>query len=437
MILPLTCAMAAAPPAQSSKHAASQKQQPADMASRNELATELADFQANPQDTALRSKIIAMAKSLNPAPPIPPLAQEDFAKASAQMAAASTPDNFETAAQLFEQIAVQAPWYAEAYLNAATAYSRANEYDAARRNLALYMSAVRPGIDTQSAELLRRNLDRKQAVQFQQAVQQFSANPTDAARLHIIQLALAMGTLPEIPEEARGHYVMAVVFGNSASDGADYERAITEYKAALLIAPWWGDAYKKLASAQALAGKYDDAITNMIFYQAIQPTDARNAQDEIYRFKALAKAAADDQAKKQTTEQRRKLVQEKQQKELAATESMSYTIEGRWYPVSAPNGYFVGGESNPECDYIIRQNGKRWEVKSTCTPSTRTIDNVDIQPRQVSFRLLGKDPAFAFSQIAVSLSLSNDGQTLEGRAVTYDKSNYAFGDHAIRWMRRK
>ena len=33
---------------------------------------------------------------------------------------------FETVAQLFEQVAVQAPWYADAYYNAAFAYAKAN-----------------------------------------------------------------------------------------------------------------------------------------------------------------------------------------------------------------------------------------------------------------------------------------------------------------------
>ena len=127
-------------------------------------------------------------------------------------------------------------------------------FDGARRNLALYLAAVRPGVDIQNAEQLRRDLDRNQAEQFQQALQQFTANPTDAARLHVIQLAQAMETPPEIPEEAHGHFVMAVVFVNTATDNSDYDRAITEYKAALLAAPWWGEAYKKLASAQDTRG---------------------------------------------------------------------------------------------------------------------------------------------------------------------------------------
>jgi len=424
-------------PAQTAKHSAATHKPDPDAESRVQLATDLADFQGNPEDATLRSKIIVLAKSLNPAPPISPLAQDDFSKATAHLASASSPDDFETVAQLFEQVAVQAPWYADAYFNAASAYARANKFDSARRNLTLYMSAVRPGVDSRNADQLRRELDHKQALQFQQVLQQFTATPTDAARLRVIQLAQALGTLPEIPEEARGHYVMAVVYGNSATESADYERAITEYKAALLSAPWWGDAYKKLATAQTLAGRYDEAISSLIFYQAVAPTDSRNTQDEIYRLKALGQKTADEQAKKQAEDQKHKIAQEQMQKERASADAMQYTVEGSWYPVSAPGGFFVGGAANPGCDYALRQNKKGWEIKSTCSPASRSIDEIEVQPRQLSFRLLGKDKEFQYSQITVSLSLSSDGQILDGTAVTYDKSLFPFANHPVRWARRK
>lgn len=437
MSFSLLCAIAVPAQAQAAKHSAATHKPDPDAESRNQLAADLAEFQGNPDDATLRSKIVTLAKSLNPAPAIPQLAQDDFAKAVAQMATASTPDDFETVAQLFEQVAVQAPWYADAYFNAASASARAGKFDSSRKDLALYMTAVRPGTDTRNGDQLRRELDHKQALQFQQVLQQFNANPTDAARLHVIQLAQALGTLPEIPEEARGHYVMAVVYGNSATDSADYERAIAEYKAALLSAPWWGDAYKKLATAQTLAGRYDEAISSLIFFQAVDPTASRDTQDEIYRLKALGQRAADDQAKKQAEDQKHKLVQEQKQKERASADAMQYTVEGSWYPVSAPGGFFVGGESNPGCDYTVKQDKKGWEIRSTCSPATRSIDNIQVQPRQLSFRLMGRDKEFQYSQITVALSLSNDGQTLEGTAVTYDKAFFAFGDHPVRWARRK
>jgi hypothetical protein len=444
MFFSLLCAITVAAqtptpaPAPAPKHTAPVHRKPADQAERTQLAADLADFQAHPDDTALRGNIVELAKSLNPAPEIPQPAQGDFAKATAQLAAASSSADFVAAAQLFERVAVQAPWYADAYFNAASAYAKANNFDGARRNLALDLAAARPGIDTQKAEQLRRDLDREQADQFQKALQQFTANPADAARLHVIQLAKSLPAPPEISEDAHGHFVMAVVFENSATDNADYARAITEYKAALLAAPWWGEAYKKLAGAQALADQYDDAITNLAFYQAINPADARSAQDEIYRLKALGQKTADDLAKQQAEDQKHKLAQDQNQKDIASAGPANYTIEGRWYLQAAePNGLFAGSESNSGCDYDVKQSGGRWEVKNTCSPSKRTIADVDVQSRRLSFKFLGRDKDFPFSEVIVTFTLSNDGQSLEGRVVPYDRKNLPLREYAVRWIRRK
>jgi hypothetical protein len=433
----LLCALAATAQKPTAKHTTTSPRQSADQASRTQLAAYLTNFQNHPDDAALRGKIIELAKSLNPAPEIPQRAHDDYTKATAQMASASSADAFETVAQLFEHVAVQAPWYAEAYYSAAFAHAKANAFDGARRNLTLYLSAVRPGVDIQNAEQLRRDLDRNQAEQFQQALQLFSATPTDSARLHVIQLARAMETLPEIPEAAHGHFVMAVVFVNTATENTDYDRAITEYKAALLAAPWWGEAYKKLASAQELAGRYDDAITNLVFFQTINPTESRSTLDEIYRLKALRQKTADEQAKQQAEDQKQTLIQEQQQKEHASNVAINYSIEGRWYLVSEANENFFGGESNPECDYLIKQNGRRWEIKNSCSASKRNIYNVEAQSRQLSFKLSGRDAGFQFSEVVVTLALSSDGQSLEGTAVTYDKEYLSGSNYHLHWMRRK
>ncbi len=437
MLLALACAIAGPALAQTAKPAAPARQRVADAASRDQLAALLAEFQSHPEDAALRDEIVALAKTLNPAPAIPQPAQDDFARVSAQLAAASSAEDFKAAARLFEQTAAQAPWYADADWNAASAYAKAADFDGARRDLALYLAAARPGVDTSKAALLQRDLDRQQAAQFQQAVQQFSADPSNTARLQIIKLAQAMKPSPDIPEEARGHYVMAVVFANTAEDKADYERAIEEFKAALLAAPWWGEAYKKLATAQTEVGRYDDAIASLSLYLLAQPADARNTQDEIYRLKALSQKAADEQAKKQTEQQQRQLQADRQQGEGASTQAGKFTVEGRWYEVPTPNDFFVGGKANPECDYYVKQNGGRWTITNSCSASKRTIDKIEVRTRQLSFRISGRDPAFPYSEVVITFTLSEDGQTLEGRGSLYDKDFFPVGDHSVRWIRRE
>lgn len=143
-----------------------------------------------------------------------------------------------------------------------------------------------------------------QAQSPQQTLNQYVAdlqkNPNDyALRERIIKNVQAMKKAPDIPEKAREHYVMAATFAEKAKDNSGYERAIEQYRAALLAAPWWADAYKRLALTQKAAARYDEAIANLSLYVLTQPPDAREARDEIYKLKALKQTAADDQLKKQ------------------------------------------------------------------------------------------------------------------------------------------
>lgn len=140
--------------------------------------------------------------------------------------------------------------------------------------------------------------------QLQQGVTDLKKNPNDTdLREKIIKLALEMKPAPVIPEEAREHYVMAATYVESAKDNTGYERAITEFQAALVAAPWWAEAYKKMAIAQKAAGHFDDAIASIRLYVLTQPSDVRDAQDEIYKLKALKVSAGDDRARREKQQQ--------------------------------------------------------------------------------------------------------------------------------------
>jgi hypothetical protein len=381
---------------------------------------------------------VALAKSLNPAPDIPEVALTGYSNAAAKLKSASSTDDFKAAAAQFDAVAVQAPWYADAYFNAASAYGQAGDYDSARRELALYRAAARPAeIGTWNVEALEHDLDRQQDAQFQQALRQFTANPSDSARRQIIKLVQGMKTRPEIPEEARGHYVKAVVLGNAADENPSYEeQAIQEYKAALLGAPWWGDAYRRLAAVQKAQSHYGDASDSLSFYLLTQPADARDVQDEVYGLIALAQKAADDDAKKQAEEQKRRLLEEQRKEDLAAIESGKHTVEGRWYESPTPNDYFAGGIDKPDCDYVISRSGGRWEIRNACSRSNWSIGNIDVQTRQIAFKLSGHDPGYPYVELYVTFTLSNDGQRLEGLEAIYTKMNEFQGSRAVRWIRR-
>ena len=208
---------------------------------------------------------------------------------------------------------------------------------------------------------------QQQAVQqLQEALQQFRANPSDYAREQIIKLAQSMRPAPAIPEEARGHYVMATTFAEKAKSdterakdssdlklaNAGFERAIGEYKAALLAAPWWADAYKKLAIAQKAAGQYDDAVASLNIYLLFQPADARDAQDEIYKLKALKQTAMDDQTNQARRQQEEQQRQREEQQDNGKEQQRAYA--------ASPEG---------RLDALLRRIDGRAYVRFGCTNS--------------------------------------------------------------------
>jgi hypothetical protein len=408
-------------------------------AAQKQLDADLLEFQSKPEDANLRQKVIAQAKSMNPEPAIPPLAQDSFSQATAQLKAATRPDEFKAAAKLFEQAATQAPWYADADYYAGIAYSRAEDLDGLRRNLELYQAAVRPGDESGKALELRRAIDRQQfQLQLTEAMQKFNADPSDAARTEIIKLVQAAKIQPDTPEVARGHYVTAVALMNAAEDNTGYEqRAVDEFKAALLGAPWWGEAYKRLSAAQSAVGQYADAGISLNFYLLTQPTDARAIQDEIYSLKVAEMKAEDEQAKKQAEEQRKKQLLDQQQKEQTVVKSGSFSFEGSWYDASSPKQYFVGGKDDPNCDYEIRKSGGHWSITNHCPHLKRSIDRLEVLAGQLSFRLTGHDSGFPYSEVNVTFALSPDGQRLDGRGTYYDKDNFAGGYYSVIWVRRQ
>ncbi len=135
--------------------------------------------------------------------------------------------------------------------------------------------------------------------QLNQMVEQLQQNPTDnALREKVIKLALELKPAPAVPEEARRHFVMAATLQKQAKTEADYDLPIQEYGKALLIAPWWSDAYYNLGIALELKRRYTEAIGNLKLSVLADPqgTGVRAAQDKIYAIEAEQEKAASAQA---------------------------------------------------------------------------------------------------------------------------------------------
>jgi tetratricopeptide (TPR) repeat protein len=257
----------------------------------------------------------------------------------------------------------------------------------------------------------------------QQTLNQYVSNlqhsPNDTAlREKIIAFVQTMKPAPAIPEEARGHYVMAARFMEKAKDNTGFERAVVEYKAALLAAPWWAEGYKNLAIAQKAADQYDDAIASLNLYLASQPADARDAQDEIYKLTADKQAAAqapvqavaEQQQRRQREEQRRALEAQR----VAKAENDS--IAGRWK--------FQGGN--------VFDAASHWEfhiegsVLVAEVVFDQGIDNFRAGQRQVhaQYRKIG-DRRFEtwndMMRASITLEFNGDmlAQTISGGATTF------------------
>ena len=236
----------------------------------------------------------------------------------------------------------------------------------------------------------------------------------DQARLDKIKQTASVNPKPEIPEEARGHFIKAGTLLKEAKEQSDYELAANEYLTACNLAPWWPDVYYNLASVREAEKQYDRAIFDLNLYLASNPGDARAAQDKLYQIQAekdlAAKHAADEQA-----------AAAKRAADEQAAKAKETNFVGKWY---AQDGdvYFIQIFGSPG-DYTARlgktsitqpiQNGGG----STST-TTFTLSNFRVQDRKATFRVTGVTPIPGYPGFSDSedydLDLSESGKTLSG-----------------------
>jgi len=121
---------------------------------------------------------------------------------------------------------------------------------------------------------------------------------SQSLREKIIKVVQELKPVPEIPEDARRCFVEGTTIAKTATDKSQQALAVTSFKDALKIAPWWGDAYFNLAVAEELTGQLDEAEASLKLYILTNPGDkeVREAQDHIYALGAKKKLAAADRA---------------------------------------------------------------------------------------------------------------------------------------------
>lgn len=143
--------------------------------------------------------------------------------------------------------------------------------------------------------VLEQALSKHPPSSFADYVNDLQNHPRDRARRnHVVKLAAALPTPPTIPEQARRLFERASELMKQANGEKELAQPINLLRGALVIAPWWGDAYHQLSRALELTGQYDLAVKNLNYYLELNPPDAeaRAARAHLAEIPGEKEAAA-------------------------------------------------------------------------------------------------------------------------------------------------
>lgn len=96
-------------------------------------------LQKNPNDHALRERVITLAQRIKPAPAIPEEARRYFIRGNALVKEAKTATDADAAIGEYRNSLNVAPWWADPYFNLSRAQEIAQKYDEAIRSLRFYL----------------------------------------------------------------------------------------------------------------------------------------------------------------------------------------------------------------------------------------------------------------------------------------------------------
>lgn len=237
-------------------------------------------------------------------------------------------------------------------------------------------------------------------------------------REKIIKLVHTMKPAPVIPEEARHHFVMATALQKKASGDDGYKLAVEEYRQALLIAPWWPEAYYNLGVVLESSKSYDAAIDALKLYLATKPkeADAREAQDKIYIIEAAAKLV---QAEARTKDE-----------EKSRKEAVYEQFKGKWYNLIST---CTVRYKYDDCPSLI--DPKYFDKACMRKPIVATVT-----PEGVIFG--DKSAVINGRVLLISATPSGEFKTREGYDVTFEKNGlqlvitYTFGQEFGRTQQR-
>ncbi len=126
------------------------------------LSQYISDLQKNPNDNALREKIIKLVQEMKQKPAISREAERFMNRGVAAVKSAKDANDFKDAVAEFEKATLSAPWLANAYYNLGVAQDKAGLYAAAIRSLKLFVLAEPNAPDIRSVEKLIDEIEYRQ-----------------------------------------------------------------------------------------------------------------------------------------------------------------------------------------------------------------------------------------------------------------------------------
>lgn len=121
---------------------------------REQLKQMVQQLQKTPSDSALREKIIKLARTMRPAPALPDTAIAFEGRAQFAFRSAKSENDFLAAAQEYEKAVTVAPWVPGYYSDLCTIYEKAGKYEDAKRHCGFYLTGLTD--PTQMTDVKRR-----------------------------------------------------------------------------------------------------------------------------------------------------------------------------------------------------------------------------------------------------------------------------------------
>ena len=183
----------------------------------------VSDLQKNPNDYALREKIIRHVQTMRPAPAVPEEAKRHLVRGKAAFKGAKEARDFQDAADEFKKALLYAPWLAEGYYNLGVIQDKAGHYDDAMKNLKFYLIAAPKAPDADKVKELVYEIEYRK----EKAAKDKEAAARKAAEDSRAQQEAAARKQAEFLSRINGARYVYYFWANRSDTGARTQYVIT------------------------------------------------------------------------------------------------------------------------------------------------------------------------------------------------------------------